>query len=135
MNAIGYRMSEPLMYFGNHFKGEGEIQFSFFRSDFSTSNPQLIESFEVAAIRSGEKVISNKVINALPYFAYSFDEAKQKQITKDGEYIMGAYGFLSPDEFPDADKKFPLIKIQQPRDSIEAYKNIPLVYLVIVKVQ
>ena len=89
----------------------------------------------MAAIRSGEKVISKKVINALPYFSYSFDEAKQKQITKDGEYIMGAYGFLSSDEFPEAGTKFPLIKIQQPRDSIEAYKNIPLVYLVIVKVQ
>ena len=89
----------------------------------------------MAAIRSGEKVISNKVINALPYFSYSLDEAKQKQITKYGEYIMGAYGYISPDEFPDADVKFPLIKIQQPRDSIEAYKNYPLVYLVIVEVQ
>ena len=50
----GKRNSEPLMYFGNHFKGDGEIQFSYFRPDFSTSNSQLIESFEVVAIRSND---------------------------------------------------------------------------------
>lgn len=89
----------------------------------------------MAAIRSGDQIISKKVINALPYFAYSFDEAKQKQITKDGEYIIGAYGYISPNEFPDADTKFPLIKIKQRMDFVEAYKDYPLVYLVIIEVQ
>ena len=131
----GKRKSEPLMYFGNHFKGDGEIQFSYFRPDFSTSNSRLIESFEVAAIRSGDQIISNKMINALPYMAYSFAEAKQKQITKDGEYIIGAYGYISPEELPNATTNFPQIEIQQRMDYIEAYNNYPLVYLVIVEVQ
>ena len=131
----GKRNSEPFMYFGNSFKGDGEIQFSYFRPDFSTSNSQSIESFEVAAIRSDDKIISNKSIITTPYMYYSFDAAKQKQITKDGEYIIGAYGYISDEEASKATTNFPVIEIQQRMDYIEAYKNNPLVYLVIVEVQ
>ena len=89
----------------------------------------------MAAIRSGDQIISNKVINAIPYIAYSFDEAKEKHITKDGEYIIGAYGYFSPQELPSGTTKFPGIEIQQRMDFIEAYKNNPLVHLIIVEVQ
>ena len=80
-------------------------------------------------------IISNKIINTSPYMSYSFDAAKQKHITKDGEYIIGAYGYISNEEASKATTKFPVIEIQQRMDYIEAYKNNPMVYLVIVDVQ
>lgn len=131
----GKRNSEPLMYFGNNFKGDGEIQFSYFRPDFSTNSSQLIESFEVAAIKSRDSIISHKIINTSPYMSYVFDEAKAKHITKNGEYIIGAYGYVSDEEASKATTKFPVIEIQERMDFIEAYKNHSLVYLVVVEVQ
>lgn len=128
----GYRKDETLMYFGNQFEGKGEIQFSYFRPNYSVNNFNLIESFIVGAIKDESNVISNKVIDATPYMGYIFDVAKENLIKNDGEYTIGVLGYLSDEA---ASTSFPKIQIQERSDFIKAYETYPLVYLVILEVQ
>ena len=128
----GHRKDERLMYFGNNFKGKGDIQFSYFRPDYSMTNSNLIESFIVGAIKNENKIISTKVINTSPFMGYIFDAAKENVITNDGVYTIGVLGYLTDEA---ASTSFPKIQIQERLDFIEAYKTYPLVYLVVLEVQ
>lgn len=128
----GHRKGERLMYFGNYFKGKGNIQFSYFRPDYSINNSNLIESFIVGAIQDETKMISNKIINSTPFMGYIFDAAKENVITSDGEYTIGVLGYLTDEA---ASTSFEKIQIQERLDFIEAYETYPLVYLVVLEIQ
>lgn len=128
----GHRKDTRFMYLGNHFKGKGEIQFSYFRPDDCMSNSECIQSFIVGAIKDENKMISNKVISTTSLTGYIFDAAKEHVMTKDGVYTIGVLGYLTDEA---AATSFPKIQIQERSDFIEAYKTYPLVYLVVLEIQ
>jgi len=129
----GHRKDAPLMYFGNHFKGNGKIQFSYFRPDLILDDSGGLKSFITGVIQDEQKTIPSKVIDAPLYTGYLFDAAKENTITKEGIYNIGVLGYLT-----DEDAASPFIKeiqILERADFIEEYKEFPVVYLVVIEVQ
>ena len=130
----GHVVDENFMFFGNHFKGQGAIQFSIFKPNYTTSDP--LSAFIIGVIQGDDLVISNKVITNSPentFGNFVFDSAKERVITETGEYVLGVFGYLADEDA--LSPLFQYIKIEERSNFIEAYEKFPLVYVVVIDVQ
>ena len=80
------------IYFGNNFKGKGNIHFSMFRPDNAA------EVFLIGAIQDKNHAVSKKMLIDLTEWGVIFKEAENDVITKKGQYRLGMYGSLSEED-------------------------------------
>lgn len=115
------------IYFGNNFKGKGNVQFSMFRPDNTA------ELFLIGAIQDKNHAVSKKTLIDLTEWGVIFKEAENDVITKKGQYRIGMYGALSEDDSTTYTEPLNLT-VEEKKDFVEAYERFPIVYVVVVQV-